>query len=161
MPFWQPGPRLAMAFETIRLRVRPQGVQPSLEFRMDSNVLVFAPARHLIHGFHYRSRSHGVAFLPVKENAPQVFPTRCLLMFSEPHSIALPAPSGAFRKAGCGVFQLNFVVVCVSGSLRNRNTGSPRKSASRSGRGLLRENRQGRAVSRRWFPCDSYRSNPA
>ena len=42
-------------------------------------------------------------FLPVKENAPQVFPTRRLLMFSEPHSIALPAPSGAFRKAGCGL----------------------------------------------------------
>lgn len=86
----------------IRLRVRPQGVQPSLEFRMDSNALAFAPARHLIHGFHYRSRSHDVAFLPVKENAPRVFPTRRLLMFSEPHSIALPAPSGAFRKVGCG-----------------------------------------------------------
>ena len=86
----------------IRLRVRPQGVQPSLEFRMDSNAFAFAPARYLIHGFHYRSRSHDVAFLPVKENAPQVFPTRHFLMFSEPHSIALPAPSGAFRKAGCG-----------------------------------------------------------
>lgn len=57
-----PDPDCRCLSRVIRLRVRPQGVQPSLEFSMDSNALAFAPARYLIHGFHYRSRSHGVAF---------------------------------------------------------------------------------------------------
>lgn len=57
-----PDPDCRCLSRVIRLRVRPQGVQPSLEFRMDSNALTFAPARYLIHGFHYRPRSHGVAF---------------------------------------------------------------------------------------------------
>jgi hypothetical protein len=78
----------------IRLRVRPQGVQPSLEFRMDSNALAFAPARHLTHGFHYRSRSHGVAFA-CKRKRPAGFPHEA---FSYVFGTTFNSASGAVRR---------------------------------------------------------------
>lgn len=64
-------------------------------------------------------------FLSVKENAPQVFPTRRFLMFSEPHSIALPAPSGAFRKAGCGPCTHARAVRRIIVSIRSACSRSP------------------------------------
>lgn len=70
----------------------------------------------VLHGFEYsyvctRKKSH--PWIPLSFSKPQCgfclrkqtprrFPHEAFSMFSEPHSIALPAPSGAFRKAGCG-----------------------------------------------------------
>lgn len=71
----------------------------------------------VLHGFEYsyvctRKKSH--PWIPLSFSKPQCgfclrkqtprrFPHEAFSMFSEPHSIALPAPSGAFRKAGCGL----------------------------------------------------------
>ena len=70
----------------------------------------------VLHGFEYsyvctRKKSH--PWIPLSFSKPQCgfclrkqtprrFPYEAFSMFSEPHSIALPAPSGAVWPAGCG-----------------------------------------------------------
>ena len=96
-----------MIFKVIRLRVRPQEVQLLLEFCMDSNILTFAPVRHLTHGFHYRSRSHSVAFI-CESKRPAGFPHEA---FSYVFGTTFNSASGAVRRFSEG--RMRSVYACL------------------------------------------------